>query len=108
MVLVLDPEYGKLKPCRRYIGNGLGPANCTHDAVDFTVAQLDKGLLVLQELFVIKGFGHWVGEAKGILVPSEEVRLGVCIAHGHFGRRGRGRSRSRSRNHRRSRSWQRG
>ena len=57
-VLVLDSEYGELKPCRRYFGNGLGPANCTHDAVDFAVAQLGKGLLVLQELFVVRGFGH--------------------------------------------------
>ena len=54
--MVLDPEYGKLKLCRRYFGNGLGPANCTHDAVAVAVAvaQLGKGLLVLQELFFVK------------------------------------------------------
>ena len=74
---MLDPEYGKLMPCRRYFGNGLGPANCMHDAVNFDVAQLGEGLLVLQELFVVKDFGHRVGEAKDILVPSEEVCLGV-------------------------------
>ena len=51
-VLVLDLEYGKLKLCRRYFGNGLGPANRTHDAVNFTVTQLGEGLLVLQELLL--------------------------------------------------------
>ena len=71
-VLVLDPENGKLKPCRRYFGNGLGPANGTHDVVDFAVAQLGEGILVSQELFVVKGFGNRVGEAEDILIPSNE------------------------------------
>ena len=82
---VLDPEFGKLKLCRRYFGNGLGLANCTHDAVDFAVAQLGEGLLFLQELFGIKGFGHRVGEAKDFLIPSNKVCLGVCSAHGLCG-----------------------
>jgi hypothetical protein len=86
VVLVLDLEYGKLKPCRRYFGNDLGPANRTHDVVDFPVAQLSKGLLVLQELFVVKGFGYQVGEAKDFLIPSDKVRLGICGAHGRYGR----------------------
>ena len=86
-VLVLDPEYGKLKPCCRYFGNGLGQATPTHGAVDFAVAQLDEDLLVLQELFVVKGFGHRVGEAKNFLLPRDKVCLGVCGTHGCCGRR---------------------
>ena len=85
--MVLDPEYGKLKLCRRYFGNGLGPANRTHDAVNFAVAQLGKGLLVFQELFVVKGSGHLVGEAKDFLVPGDKVHLDVFVArHGRCGR----------------------
>ncbi len=78
-------KYDKLKPCHRYFSNGFGLVNCTHDAVDFAVAQLSNGFLVLQELLVIKGFGHRIGEAKDILIPSEEVHLGVCVAHGCCG-----------------------
>ena len=84
-VLVLDPKYGKLKSCRRDFGNGLGPTNRTHDAVDFAVSQLGEGLLVLQELFMVKGFGHLVSEAKNLLIPSDKVCLGVCSAHGCCG-----------------------
>ncbi len=49
--------------------DGLGPANRTNDIVDFVVAQLGKGILVAQELFVIKGIGYRIGEAEDILVP---------------------------------------
>ena len=77
-VLVLDPENGKLKPCRRYFGNGVGPTNRTHDVVNFVVTQLGKGILVVQELFVVKGCGHRVGEAKDIFIPfNDNVLAGV-------------------------------
>ena len=92
-VLVLDSEYGNLQPYRRHFGNGFGPANRMTDAANFAVPQLDEGLLVLQELFVIKGVCHRIREAKDILIPSKKVCLGVCIA-GHckrgVGSRGQG------------------
>ena len=56
-------------------------------SIDFAVAQLGEGLLVFQELFVVKGSGHLVGEAKDFLVPGEEEHLGVASArHGRYGR----------------------
>jgi hypothetical protein len=64
----------------------LGSGKLHSCAVDFAVAQLGKGLLVLQELFVVKGFGHRVGEAKDFLILSKKVCLGVCGAHGCCGR----------------------
>ena len=72
VVLVLDPENGKLELCRRQFGNGVVSTNRTHDIVDFGVIQLSKGILVAQELFVIKGCGHRVGEAKDILEPFND------------------------------------
>ena len=75
---MLDPENGKLKPCRRYFGNGLGPANRTHDVVNFAVTHLGEGILVTQELFVIKGFGYRVSEAEDILIPfNDNVLAGI-------------------------------
>ncbi len=52
-VLVLDPEDHELEPGHGYLGNGCGPADRATDAVDFAVVNLGKGLLVLQELFLI-------------------------------------------------------
>ena len=82
VVSVLDPEYGKLEPGHRYLGNGFGPANCATDVVNFTVAQLREGLFGLQELFLIEARHHGDGEAKHILIPKEKIRLCVCVA-GH-------------------------
>ena len=77
---MLDPENGKLKPCQRYFGNGVGPTNRTHDVVDFVVAQLGKGILVAQELFVIKGCGHRLSEAEDILILfNDNVLAGVKV-----------------------------
>ena len=55
-------------------------------SIDFAVAQLGEGLLVLQELFVVKGFGHRVGEAKDFHISRDKVCLGVCGTHGCCGR----------------------
>ena len=82
-VLVLDPEYGKLEPGRRYLSNGFGLANHATDAVDIAVVELGEGLLVLQELFLIEAYHHRGGEAKHILIPKDKVRLCVCVA-GHW------------------------
>jgi hypothetical protein len=69
---VLDPENGKLESCRRQFGNGVVSTNRTHDIVDFSVIQLSKGILVAQELFVVKGHGNTVGEAKNVLEPFND------------------------------------
>ena len=49
-----------------------------HDVVDFAVAQLGEGILVAQELFIVKDFGYRVGEAEDILIPNnEDVLAGI-------------------------------
>ncbi len=58
--------------CAENSGNGVVSTNRTHDIVDFGVIQLSKGILVAQELFVVKGRGHRVGEAKNTLEPFND------------------------------------
>ncbi len=72
VVLVLDPEDGKLEPGQRYLGNGFGPANRATDAVNFAVTELGKGLLGLQELFLIEARCHRGEEAEHILIPRRK------------------------------------
>ena len=72
-VLVIDPEYGKLEPGHRYLGNGFGPANRATDVVNFAVPQLSEGLFGLQELFLVEARHHGGSDAKHILIPKEKM-----------------------------------